>query len=218
MKKVVIFDLDGTLIDTLTDLQKAVNFALAYFGYPERTLNQVRLAIGNGVAKLIERSIPNGLLNENYGKCLEIFKNHYRHNYKENTHAYPGMLNTLLKLKEVGYILTVATNKVFEVARVLLDEEFPGVFDFIQGDTQDVKKKPDRNMIDNILEHYKVKPEEVLYIGDTKVDEETALNAGVDYALVTYGFRTIEEIKKSCQCTTFISSPKEIFDYVVKLL
>ena len=218
MKKVVIFDLDGTLIDTLTDLQIGVNFALSQFGYPKRTLNQIRRAIGNGVAKLIERSIPNGLLNENYAKCLDIFKKYYRQNYKENTHAYSGMYDTLHKLKEVGYIVTVATNKVFEVARVLLDEEFPGVFEYIQGDTQNVKKKPDRNMIDNILQHYNVKPEEVIYIGDTNVDEETALNANIDYALVTYGFRTINEIKKSCQCTNFISSPKEIFDYVTNLL
>ena len=218
MKKVVIFDLDGTLIDTLVDLQKGVNFALSQFEYPLRSLEQVRIAIGNGVAKLIERSIPNGLLNENYAKCLEIFKNYYRNNYKDNTHAYVGMLDTILKLKKVGYIVTVATNKIIDVSKDLLDSEFPGVFDFIQGDAPGVKKKPDRNMIDNIIKHYKVKPEEVIYIGDTNVDEETALNANIDYALVTYGYRTIDEIKKSCQCKTLISSPKEIFDYLVQLL
>ena len=218
MKKVVIFDLDGTLIDTLTDLQKSVNFALFQLGYPLRTLEQVRTAIGNGVAKLIERSIPNGLLNENYAKCLEIFKNHYRNNYKENTHAYNGMYDTIVNLKKVGYIVTVATNKIIDVSKDLLDSEFPGVFDFIQGDAPGVKKKPDRNMIDNIIEHYQVKPEEVIYVGDTNVDEETALNAGIDYVLVTYGYRTLDEIKKSCQCKTLLSSPKEVYNYLISLL
>ena len=218
MKKVIIFDLDGTLIDTLADLQIAVNFALSQFGYPLRTLDEVRKAIGNGVAKLIERSIPDGLLNENYAKCLDFFKNYYRVHYKENTHAYPGMFNTILKLKDVGYFVTVATNKIIDVARDLLDEEFPGGFEYIQGDSIGVKKKPDPEMIENIIKHYKVKPEEVLYIGDTNVDEETALNAGVDYVLVTYGYRTEEEIKKSCQCTTLLSSTEKILDYITQLL
>ena len=218
MKKVVIFDLDGTIIDTLTDLQKSVNFALSELGYPLRTLEQVRIAIGNGVAKLIERSIPDGLLNENYAKCLEIFKNHYRNNYKENTHAYKGMFDTIVNLKKVGYIVTVATNKIIDVSRDLLDSEYPGVFDFIQGDAPGVKKKPDRNMIDNIIKHYQVKPEEVIYVGDTNVDEETALNAGIDYVLVTYGYRTLDEIKESCQCKTLLSSPKEIYNYLISLL
>ena len=217
MKKVIIFDLDGTLLDTLDDLTKAVNFALSNFEYPLRSREQVRKAIGNGVAKLIERSIPDGLLNENYAKCLEIFKCSYRDNYNERTRPYEGMKNTIIKLLNVGYKVTVATNKVIDVARILLDYHFPGLFDYIQGDVESVKKKPDPDMINRIVEHYRVSKDEVLYIGDTNVDEEVALNSQVDYVLVTYGYRTLEEIKNSCQTTNLINHPNEIFDYIKKL-
>ena len=218
MKKVIIFDLDGTLLDTLEDLHYAVNFALSKFDYPLRTLEQVRKDIGNGVAKLIERSIPLGISNPNYQKCLEIFKKCYRENYDVHTHAYKGVFDTLVKIVKVGYEITVATNKIIDVAKILLDHHYPGLFFYIQGDAEGVHKKPHPDMINNIVEHYKVSKDEILYIGDTNVDEETAVNAGVDYALVTYGYRTIEEIKNSCHCTNLIDDADGIYNYVVSLL
>ena len=214
MKKVIIFDLDGTLLDTLSDLQKAVNFALSHFEYPLRSLEQVRKDIGNGVAKLMERSTPNGLNNPNYTKALEIFKEYYGKNYNVFTHAYEGMLDVVKKLKKDGYIITVATNKIIEVAKELLDIHYPEQFDFIQGDVVGVHKKPHPDMINNIVSHYKVSKNDVLYIGDTNVDEETALNGEVDYVLVTYGYRTIEEIKNSCRCTNLVNTPKELLKYI----
>lgn len=210
MKKLIIFDLDGTLLDTLQDLQMAVNFALSKFNYPKRTLEQVRKDIGNGVAKLIERSIPNGVLSENYAKCLDIFKEEYHRNYNNYTHAYDGMFFVVKKLKDEGYEVTVATNKIIDLAKELLDKHYPNLFDYIQGDVEGVKKKPHPDMINNILNHYHITKEEVLYVGDTNVDEETALNAGVNYILVTYGYRTKEEIKNSCTCTNLVNTPEEL--------
>ena len=217
MKKVIIFDLDGTLLDTLIDLRNAVNFALSFFDYPNRTTEQVRKDIGNGVAKLIERSIPLGILNENYAKCLEIFKKSYHENYDKNTLPYDGMNEVVNKLLKEGYKVTVATNKIKDVAMMLLNHHYPNLFTYIQGDDVGVEKKPSPNMIDNIVKYYGVSKDEVLYIGDTNVDEETALNAQVDYALVTYGYRTIEEIKNSCQCTNLINTTEGVYDYIKSL-
>ena len=214
MKKVIIFDLDGTLLDTLDDLRMSVNFALSQFHYPERSREQVRKDIGNGVAKLIERSIPMGISSRNYEKCLEIFKNSYAKNYNINTRPYEGCFELLSKLKEEGYIVTVATNKIIDVAKELLDCHYHGIFNYIQGDAKGMKKKPDPQMIDEITRHYGVSKDEVLYIGDTNVDEETALNAKVDYILVTYGYRTIEEIKNSCQCTKLLDNSEEVYRYI----
>ena len=215
MKKLIIFDLDGTLLDTLQDLQMAVNFALDKYHYSNRTLEQVRKDIGNGVAKLIERSIPNGVLNENYAKCLEIFKIQYHKNYNVYTHAYDDMYSVVKTLKNEGYTVTVATNKIQDLAKELLDIHYPGLFDFIQGDTENTKKKPHPQMIENILKHYHLTKDEVLYVGDTNVDEETALNAGVDYILVTYGYRTKEEIKNSCVCTNLVDTPEELLRKII---
>ena len=217
MKKVIIFDLDGTLLDTLKDLEMSVNFSLTEMGYPLRSLEQVRKDIGNGVAKLIERSVPAGFSQVNYEKTLEIFKKHYRENYDNFTVAYKGMNELVKGLQNEGYITTVATNKIIDVAKILLDHHYPHLFTYIQGDAIGVKKKPDSNMIDNIVNHYGVNKDEVLYIGDTNVDEETALNAKVDYVLVTYGYRTKEEIKKSCICTNLLDNPEQVFNYIKSL-
>lgn len=214
MKKVIIFDLDGTLLDTLQDLQMSVNFALSHFDYPNRTLEQVRKDIGNGVAKLIERSIPGGICNENYAKCLEIFKEHYRQNYNNFTVAYEGVHTLVSQLIKEGYKVTVATNKIIDIAKILLDTHYQGLFSYIEGDNVGVKKKPDPNMINNILDHYQITRDEALYIGDTNVDEESATNANVDYILVTYGYRTIEEIKNSCRCTNLASTPEELYQKI----
>ena len=217
MKKLIIFDLDGTLIDTLDDLRMSVNFALSQFNYPLRSREQVRKDIGNGVAKLIERSIFAGLLDENYAKCLAIFQDHYRNNYNVYTRPYDGVFNTLKKLQKEGYIVTCATNKIKDVARNLLDTHFPNVFTYFEGDREGMKKKPDPMMIDELMKHFGVSKEETLYIGDTNVDEEVATNAEVDYALVTYGYRTEEEIKNVCRCKHLLHTSEDIFNYIKNL-
>ena len=218
MKKIIIFDLDGTLLDTLTDLTNSVNFALSKYSFPLRTKEQVRQAIGNGVAKLMERSIPKGTANPHYFACFDEFKKHYAEHYSDNTFPYPDMVETVRKLKDKGYKVAVATNKIDSIAHILIEKHYPGIFDFILGDIDGVPKKPNPDMIYNILDHFGFKKEEAFYIGDTNVDEQTAINSGLDYVLVTYGYRTIEEIKNTCLCQTLLDSPKQVYDYFVKTI
>ena len=217
MIKAVIFDLDGTLLDTLDDLRMSVNFALSKYNYPLRTREQVRKDIGNGVEMLIKRSVLNGFLDENYQNCLCLFRQSYKEKYNVHTHPYEWCFDLVAKLRNEGYIVTVATNKIHSVAKDLLDTHYPGLFDYFQGDKEGIKKKPDPQMIDEIIKHYNLSRDEVVYIGDTNVDEETALNAGVKYALVTYGYRTEEDIKKSCISTTLLNNTTEVYNFIKSL-
>ena len=212
-KKLIIFDLDGTLIDTLDDLKESVNFALSHFSFPLRTREQVRKDIGNGVAKLMERSTPDGLNNPHYEEALEIFKKHYAIHYADQTKPYEGIVNTVKELRTAGFLLSVCTNKIDDVAHILIEGMFPGLFHFILGDIDGVPKKPAPNMINNILSHFGLNKEDAVYIGDTNVDEETALNSGLDYFLLTYGYRTKEELLNTCKGRNFLNSPKEILEH-----
>ncbi len=218
MKKLIIFDLDGTLLDTLTDLQNSVNFALGAFSFPLKDKEHIRLAVGNGVAKLMERSIPNGTANPQYFSCLENFKNHYAKHYDDETHPYEGIKETVLKLKKLGYKTAVATNKINSVAHELVNKYFSSCFDYVLGDIDGVPKKPHPTMINNIIKHFNFNKEECFYIGDTNVDEQTGLNAQIDYVLVSYGFRTEEEIKNTCSCKTILSSTSAVYDYFKNLI
>ena len=213
MKKLIIFDLDGTLLDTLDDLQSSVNFALSHFGYPLRSREQVRKDIGNGVAKLMERSTPDGLNNPHYKEALDIFKEHYSTHYADKTYPYDGILKTLKELRNAGFLLAVATNKIDDIAHILVNKHFPNCFDYILGDIDGVPKKPNPDMINNILKHFNMSKEETIYIGDTNVDEQTARNSGLDYCLLTYGYRTKEELLETCVGRLFLNSPEEIGRY-----
>ncbi len=214
MKKLLIFDLDGTIIDTLDDLKNAVNHALLLKNYPERTREQVRKAIGNGVAKLIARSIPNNEDNVDYPDTLKAFREYYTIHYADYTKPYPNVHETLINLKQEGYILAVATNKLTDIARVLIEKLYPNVFDFIQGDEAGMDRKPAPMMVESICKRFSINKEDAFYIGDSNVDMETAINSKVDYVLVTYGYRTKEELDVQCPNSPTIDSISELPEYL----
>ena len=217
MKKLIIFDLDGTLIDTLEDLKNSVNYALSCKNYPIRTKEQVRKAIGNGVSKLIERLLPNGVSNEEYFDTLEIFKKHYDIHYQDNTIPYKGVITLLMQLKNDGYLLSVCTNKIQEVSEKLINRFYPGLFDLVVGDQEGLKKKPEKDMIVKTLEILKVSKEDALYIGDTEVDKQTAVNSGLDYIMEGYGYRTIEEWKVLDPNLDIKKTPQEVYKTIKQM-
>ncbi len=214
MKKLLIFDLDGTLVDTLVDLKNAVNHALLLKNYPKRSLEQIRKAIGNGVAKLVARSIPNGTDNPDYDDTLAEFRKYYSKHSVDYTKPYPGVHEELINLKSQGYLIAVATNKLTEISRPLLNGLYPNIFDYIQGDEPGMDRKPAPMMIETICKILNVKKSDAFYIGDTNVDMETAENSGVDYVLVTYGFRTKEELEVQCPNRPTIDSIQELDQYL----
>lgn len=214
MKKLLIFDLDGTLVDTLVDLKNAVNHALLLKNYPERSLEQIRKAIGNGVAKLVARSIPNGADNPDYPETLAEFRKYYSIHATDFTKPYPGVLDTLINLKKQGYIITVATNKLTDIARPLLERFYPNIFDYIQGDEPGMDRKPAPMMVETLCDRFCVDKKDAFYIGDTNVDMETAENSEVDFVLVTYGFRTKEELDEQCPGRPTIDHIEELSEYL----
>ena len=217
MKKLLIFDLDGTLIDTLEDLNNSVNYALKLHHFPEKSLEDIRKAIGNGVAKLVARNIPNNEANPEYKQTLEDFRKHYSQNSCVFTKPYDGMNDALINLKSHGYILAVATNKLSSVARPMIERFFLNLFDYIQGDEPGMDRKPAPMMVESLCERFKVDKKDAFYIGDTNVDMETAINSKVDFVLVTYGYRTKEELQVQCPGQPTIDNIYELEGYLRKI-
>ena len=191
--KTVIFDLDGTILDTLVDLKNAVNHALNFNKYPEKDLEYVRKAIGNGTQVLIKRCTPCTIKEEEYKVVFKLFKEYYLSHYADYTRPYEGIKDLLESLKGKCHI-AVVSNKDNDLTQSLINKEFHGLFDIIQGSYLDRPKKPDPYLIDKILDENNINKDECLYIGDTNVDKESALNAGLEYKLVSYGYRTKEEL------------------------
>ena len=138
----VIFDLDGTLLDTLEDLCDSTNFALAEFGYPKRSLQEVRSFVGNGIGVLIEKALPQGKADPLYGQVLETFKAHYTLNCNNKTHAYEGINELLERLNEAGYKIAVVSNKVDSAVKELCEQYFKDTIKIAIGETEKIKRKP----------------------------------------------------------------------------
>lgn len=192
----VIFDLDGTLLNTLEDLAASVNFAMKSMGFPEHTLDEVRRFVGNGIAVLIKRSIPAGSSEEEYKKAYELFKSHYAEHCLDLTAPYKGIPETIMKLREKGSRIAVVSNKIDFAVQKLCDDFFPGLVDAAVGDSPKTRTKPAPDMVYKALEIMGAENSGCVYIGDTDVDFETAKNSGMDCILVSWGFRSREELVK----------------------
>ena len=212
--KTVIFDLDGTVLNTLVDLKNAVNHGLKTRNLPEKDLEFIRKAIGNGTQVLIKRCTPENITEEERSLVFNAFKNYYLEHYADNTKPFDGILEMLKSLK--GKVnLALVSNKDDDLTRKLINKEFPDIFDIVQGSYFDQPKKPNPYLINKIIQENNLNKKDCLYIGDTNIDKESANNAGLEYRLVNYGFRTKEELQKMCPNDTSLSSVDELLHSIL---
>lgn len=184
-----IFDLDGTILYTLVDLKNSMNFTLKKFGFPERTLDEVRRFVGNGIRNLIIRAAPKGTDEKTIDEMFEVFNEHYVVHCNDNTKSYDGIDELLKKLKEQKVKTAVVSNKADYAVQTLVKKYFDGLFDYAVGEKQGVRKKPCPDSVNEVLRVLDTPKESAVYIGDSEVDVATAKNAQMDCIAVDWGFR-----------------------------
>ncbi|MCQ2591801.1 MAG: HAD-IA family hydrolase [Treponema sp.] len=195
MYKVVIFDLDGTILNTIDDLADSLNYVLSKNGFPVHNVEKVKYFVGNGIPKLIERALPENIDEKTYKKILSEFLDYYKNHSAEKTAPYPGIVNCIEQLKQNGVIVAVNSNKVENTAIDLCNKYYPGIFDFVCGSRENVPVKPDPAGVYSILQKAGIShtdlcaKKQVVYVGDSDVDIQTGKNAGIDEIGVSWGFR-----------------------------
>lgn len=204
-----IFDLDGTLLSTLTDLAASCNYALRSCGMPERTIDEVRRFVGNGVKKLMERAIPQGVDNPRFEECYAAFREHYMVHNLDTTATYPGVLEMLGRLKGQGAKLAVVSNKFYAATQELVKHFFGDYVEVAIGERPDIRKKPAPDTVEEALRQLEASPDTAVYIGDSDVDIMTAKNSGMPCVSVLWGFRDKEFLLEH-GATTLISKPEEM--------
>lgn len=197
MYKYVIFDLDGTLLDTLEDLADATNWVCEQHGWPAHPVEAYKNFVGNGAPKLLERVTPKNveLTPQLREQLLEEFTARYTAHKADKTTVYAGMPKTLARLKEAGVSVAVLTNKPDGAAGPIVERYYPGVFPIIQGALPDLPTKPDPTLLRRLMERMGAVPEETLFVGDSNVDIRTAKNGGLTGCGVLWGFRTRRELE-----------------------
>ncbi|MGI6005571.1 MAG: HAD family hydrolase [Christensenellales bacterium] len=185
----VVFDLDGTILDTLDDLANSVNYALRAFGFPERTREQVRRTVGHGVRDLIGRSVPEGTDPDTMQKCLEMFRTHYREHMQDETRPYEDVLPVLRELVNRGVRLACLSNKFDAAVKELCFRFFSDYICMAVGESEKLAKKPAPDGLLHIMEELGATRDDTVYVGDSAGDVKTSHNAGVPCVAVTWGFR-----------------------------
>lgn len=187
--KTYIFDLDGTLLSTLNDLASSTNYALRWAGMPERTMEEVRMFVGNGVKLLMERAIPEGVNNPKFEETYAKFREHYMEHNLDTTRPYDGVPELLHELKRRGKHLAIVSNKFYAATQDLAKHFFPDTIEVAIGERENIRKKPAPDTVLEALRQLNVSKEDAVYIGDSDVDIMTAKNCGLPCISVLWGFR-----------------------------
>ena len=211
MKKydTVIFDLDGTLLNTLEDLADAVNFVMRANEYPERTIEEVRCFVGNGIRRLMELAVPEGVSGETFENVFEQFKSYYTDHCQIKTCAYEGIMELLEKLYTDGVSMAIVSNKNHAAVCELNEIYFKKYIEVAIGQKDGIRKKPAPDTVLQALKELGKEKESAIYVGDSEVDFLTAQNTGMDCVLVTWGFRTTEELGVY-EPMAFIDKPEQL--------
>lgn len=207
----IIFDLDGTLLNTLVDLKNSTNYALARHGMPERSIEEVRRFVGNGVEKLMERAVPDGKENPEFEEAFSDFKAHYTVHCNDNTSAYPGITDMLAEAVKRGYKLAIVSNKYYKATQELAQRYFKDYISVAIGERTGIRKKPAPDTVVEAMRELGSIKEECIYAGDSEVDIQTAGNAGIPCITVTWGFRTHEE-QIAAGAVNFAEEPMQILE------
>lgn len=211
----IIFDLDGTLLNTLFDLKESTNFALKKYGYHEKTIDEVRMFVGNGVAKLIERALPDGINNPAYKNCLEDFKKDYKIRMYDHTAPYEGILEMLEKLNAAGIKTAVVSNKFDAAVKELCKKYFGKRIPVAIGESENVKKKPAPDSVLRAMDLLHARKDKTIYCGDSDVDVQTAKNSGLPCIGVSWGFRDKALLEKE-GADYIVDSPNELISLLLE--
>ncbi len=212
--KIAVFDMDGTILNTLEDLKDSLNFALSKFGFNNRTLDEVRSFVGNGIPKLIERALPCGVDDATKNAVYEIFTERYKVHCKDKTCMYDGINEALDKLKSSGIKTCVVSNKDDYAVKELSELYFGARFDFSLGRLDGVPKKPAPDMVLTALKHFGTDKNEAVYIGDSDVDKMTAENSGLDFIGVSWGFKGYDFLKQ-LGVKTVVNTAEELVEIIL---
>lgn len=215
MKKILLFDLDGTLLDTITDLHNAVNHALACYSLPTHSLAAVMRMVGNGIRSLVARAIPCGEDNPQFDAVFAEFRRYYELHKNDHTAPYDGIIEMLRALKAAGYVSAVVSNKIDSAVKGLCRATFPDTIVYALGDSEGIPRKPEPDMVYKALRDLGAEPCDAYFIGDSEVDVVTAKNAGIPCLSVLWGFRTKEEIL-AAGGDTFFDAPAALTEYLLE--
>lgn len=215
-KTTVIFDLDGTLLDTLQDLANAVNYALRTQGMPERTIEEVRQFVGNGVRLLMIRAIPDGENNPLFEETFALFKSYYGEHCNDNTKPYDGIMEMLETLQEHGFAVAIVSNKIDFAVKELNEMYFQGIVPVAIGEKEGIRRKPAPDTVEEALRELGKTKEEAVYVGDSDVDIETAKNAGMPCISVLWGFRDRAFLEEH-GAENYAESAVDILRFVAKM-
>lgn len=208
----VIFDLDGTLLDTLEDLTDAVNHTLLEFDMPLKSIHEVRSFVGNGIRRLMARAVPNGENNPDFGSALIEFKRYYDVHCNDKTKPYEGVSALIDALMEKGIKTAIVSNKIDSAVQILNERYFPQI-EVAVGDREGIRRKPEADSVLMAIEECDVHKERAVYVGDSEVDIETAKNAGIKCVSVLWGFRDKNQLLES-GAEILIEKPLELLELI----